>query len=127
MQLAAATSQPPAGAAFAEASTRYTKALGALEFPANARIDIRSAASTAIDHASNAIALLEPFATSGDMFTSRNAASSIASAKTGVTALQNALATLDAKVPGAPLIPIDTFLTVARNTFTQAESALWWE
>jgi hypothetical protein len=112
---------------FAQASTLYQRATKALEFPANAKVDVRAAIGSALTDTQSAIALLEPAASFDDMFVSRNAKASIEAAKTGVSALSNALATLEAPGAGMPQIPVSTFLAVAKSSLTQADSALFWE
>jgi hypothetical protein len=127
MQIAATTPGIQPELPFAQASFHYTQAQKSLEFPPNAMIDVNTAVSSALEHTTKAIELLTPATSSSDMFVGRNATASVESAKTGVTALKNALALLEAPAGSMPQIPLDTFLTIARNSITQADTALWWE
>ncbi len=113
--------------AFQAASTNYTAAIDAITFAPNERVDVRKAIGSAISQAQEAVATLEPFTTTGDMFTTRNATASVGSAKTAVTALQNALAAIDTGGPAGPQIGAHTFLNIAKSSLTAAEGALWWE
>lgn len=127
MNLAVATSILSPHEAFTSASERYSKALDAITFAPNERVDVRAAVSTAIEHASDAVSLLTPYASPEEPFSGRAAFASIQAATTGVTALNNALATLDASGPAGPQIPVATFLTIAQNSLRTAENVLWQE
>lgn len=128
MNLAIATKVPTPHEAFTAASASYTKALDAITFAPNERVDVRAAVSTAISQVAEAVAHLTPFAShTGDMFTGRNASASIAAATTGATALNNVLMTLDAPGASKPQIPLATFLTMAQNSLKTADAVLWQE
>lgn len=127
MQISTAPLTSNPGPAFAAASTNYKAAIDAITFAPNERVDVRKAIGSAVDQAQQAVATLTPFANDTNMFVSNNATASIASAKTAVSALGNALATLDVSGPAGPQIPVATFLTIAANTLQTAEQVLWQE
>lgn len=114
--------------AFKSASASYNKALDSITFEPNEKVDVRAAVSDALTNAQQAVATLTPFATdTSDMFTGRNAASSIAAATAGVSALNTALQTLLTPGAGMPQIPVSTFLSIAQKSLTTADSILWQE
>ncbi|MCW2922382.1 MAG: hypothetical protein JWL76_2256 [Thermoleophilia bacterium] len=127
MQLSTAplTSNPTQ--AFGAASANYKAAIDAITFAPNERVDVRKAIGSAVDQAQQAITALEPFTSDTNMFVSRNATSSVESAKTAVSALTNALGAIDTGGPAGPQIGAHTFLNIAVSKLTAAEGALWWE
>lgn len=128
MNLAIATTPTTPAEAFKAASASYTKAIDSITFEPNEKVDVRAAVSDAITHATDAVTYLAPFSNAhADMFTDRNASASITAATAGVTALNNALATIDAPGAGMPQIPVSTFLTIAQNSLRIAEGILWQE
>lgn len=118
----------PTAMAFEAASGHLVAAAKNLEIDPSVRMDPRSMISGAQHHAEQAVALLEPHASSGDMFASRSASSSIEAAKAGIAALGSVAAGLaDGGRAAGGAMPVGDLLAIAHTKFVQAEQALWSE
>jgi hypothetical protein len=102
--------------AFGGASARYASAIKTLQSPLEIAFPVL--ADQAKGDVAKAVELLTPFASSGDMFTSRNAASSIANAKEAVTMLDEvANAAADTRFTLADVV----------GKLQHAQEVLWYE